>query len=598
MTSTTPNSRINIKNAELTTRIEKDYTEIYSLTQYRNFLRATKSKLILIVFIPNPSKMTVLKQVGLYNNIIDGVKTIAAKLKNDFIPFHVCVIYCLNDKYNNKQDGRDLIMQIERVRYLPTFRVMFNSEVLYETIGWDWNVLFGNIRMLTNVDNDMRRKWIIDTSGNAQKVSYSFLQDKVSDLEINMDDLQLPTDWSRNSPDYLGSGSFGSVVKAVYLSKQVAVKLLKASDDNVLGLQQLQECCKEVHPNLVPLIGIGILNNVQQANTWCLLQPLYGRGDLYSLMEKTTPTDTIISRIPSHLNYLNNTLRVLLDVSCGLAHLHSKNKMHCDLKPANILLDNGYNASISDFGLIHTISQIIGYDNARCTVYYAAPEICENMKKTTYGTDPNVNLTEVKTSSDVYSFGIIALHLLTEIYDPLLLYEFVDSVHKKDYKKQVGILNGKGYSNITVLNDFIADGRLFARKDQFTDLVCSAELIHNLKLCLDFDESNRPPMKKMASILAQEFKAFESRLTLNKTEQNVIDDSDLEENHVEPNFNSGASSSSDDINIEQKTPSHDIKVEQKTPSPKTPSPKGNRKPRINNFTDTSKNEIRTPSTKF
>jgi len=72
----------------------------------------------------------------------------------------------------------------------------------------------------------------------------------------------------------------------------------------------------------------------------------------------------------------------------------------------------------------------------------------------------------------------------------------------------------------------------------------------------------------------------------------------LEENHVEPNFNSGASSSSDDINIEQKTPSHDIKVEQKTPSPKTPSPKGNRKPRINNFTDTSKNEIRTPSTKF
>lgn len=44
---------------------------------------------------------------------------------------------------------------------------------------------------------------------------------------------------------------------------------------------------------------------------------------------------------------------VLLDIASGLQYLHSKSRtkvLHRDIKPANILLDEEFNAKISDFG--------------------------------------------------------------------------------------------------------------------------------------------------------------------------------------------------------------------------------------------------------
>ena len=41
----------------------------------------------------------------------------------------------------------------------------------------------------------------------------------------------------------------------------------------------------------------------------------------------------------------------MIDVLRGLEHLHQNNILHRDLKPGNILIDDGTNAQISDFGL-------------------------------------------------------------------------------------------------------------------------------------------------------------------------------------------------------------------------------------------------------
>ena len=59
------------------------------------------------------------------------------------------------------------------------------------------------------------------------------------------------------------------------------------------------------------------------------------------------------------------------EVAIGLSHAHSKGVLHCDLKPANILLDNDRRPRLADFGqsrLTYEQSPALG------TLFYMAPE--------------------------------------------------------------------------------------------------------------------------------------------------------------------------------------------------------------------------------
>jgi hypothetical protein len=59
------------------------------------------------------------------------------------------------------------------------------------------------------------------------------------------------------------------------------------------------------------------------------------------------------------------------EISVGLAHAHGKGVLHCDLKPANILLDQDHRPRLADFGqsrLSHEQKPALG------TLFYMAPE--------------------------------------------------------------------------------------------------------------------------------------------------------------------------------------------------------------------------------
>lgn len=59
------------------------------------------------------------------------------------------------------------------------------------------------------------------------------------------------------------------------------------------------------------------------------------------------------------------------EIVVGLMHLHGKGVLHCDLKPANVLLDNDHKPRLADFGqsrLSHEQSPALG------TLFYMAPE--------------------------------------------------------------------------------------------------------------------------------------------------------------------------------------------------------------------------------
>ncbi|XVE78826.1 hypothetical protein DITRI_Ditri14bG0009200 [Diplodiscus trichospermus] len=99
----------------------------------------------------------------------------------------------------------------------------------------------------------------------------------------------------------------------------------------------------------------------------------------------------------------NQRTQIALGIAKGLVYLHdecSTQIIHCDIKPQNILLDEYYNARISDFGL----SKLLMMDQTqtktaiRGTKGYVAPEWFRNLP--------------ITVKVDVYSFGVLLLEII------------------------------------------------------------------------------------------------------------------------------------------------------------------------------------------
>lgn len=68
---------------------------------------------------------------------------------------------------------------------------------------------------------------------------------------------------------------------------------------------------------------------------------------------------------------VSDAIDIFTEVAIGLMHAHGKGVLHCDLKPANILLDQDHKPRLADFGqsrLSHEQSPSLG------TLFYMAPE--------------------------------------------------------------------------------------------------------------------------------------------------------------------------------------------------------------------------------
>lgn len=209
----------------------------------------------------------------------------------------------------------------------------------------------------------------------------------------------------------IGEGGFGCVFKGVVrasgddnggsnsksdLKMEVAVKQLNRN-----GFQGHKEWINEVnflgvvkHPNLVKLVG------------YCAEDDERGMQRLlvYELMRKRSLEDHLLVRVSSPLSWLAR-LKIAQDAARGLAYLHEEMDFQLifrDLKASNILLDEEFNAKLSDFGLArqgppegisHVSTSVVG------TVGYAAPEYVQTGRLT--------------AKSDVWSFGVVLYELIT-----------------------------------------------------------------------------------------------------------------------------------------------------------------------------------------
>lgn len=221
------------------------------------------------------------------------------------------------------------------------------------------------------------------------------------DLEIELGhlkhfsfhELQSATD-NFNSKNILGQGGFGVVYKGCLRNGAlVAVKRLK--DPDITGEVQFQ--------TEVELIGLAVHRNLLRLYGFCMTSK--ERLLVYPYM----PNGSVADRLRDYhhgkpsLDW-SKRMRIAVGAARGLLYLHEQCNpkiIHRDVKAANILLDESFEAIVGDFGLAKLLDRQESHVTTavRGTIGHIAPEY--------------LSTGQSSEKTDVYGFGILLLELIT-----------------------------------------------------------------------------------------------------------------------------------------------------------------------------------------
>ncbi len=203
---------------------------------------------------------------------------------------------------------------------------------------------------------------------------------------LSLKRLRPPTDVPGYEPKrFLGAGAYGEVWVAVDTNtgRHVAIKFYAhrgGLDWSLLSREVEKLAFLSADRYVVQLLDVG----------WDADPPYY----VMEYLEHGSLEDLL--RREGRLG-VDQAVSLFRDVAVGLVHAHGKGVLHCDLKPANVLLDQDERPRLADFGqsrLSHEQTPALG------TLFYMAPEQAD-LKAV-----PDVRW-------DVYALGALLYSMLT-----------------------------------------------------------------------------------------------------------------------------------------------------------------------------------------
>ncbi len=189
----------------------------------------------------------------------------------------------------------------------------------------------------------------------------------------------------------IGQGGMAPVFRAYQpsLDRFVAIKVLlpsfAAKSDSFI--KRFQREAKSIarlhHPNILPVHDFGV-----------------DRDYYYIVMQYVEGAQTLSHLIRRHPDP-EQALNLISQVAGALTYAHKKGIIHRDVKPSNILLDDGW-ALLSDFGLAKAAeanTRLTGSGKAIGTPAYMSPEQARGE--------------QIDHRSDIYALGLVCYELLT-----------------------------------------------------------------------------------------------------------------------------------------------------------------------------------------
>lgn len=273
-----------------------------------------------------------------------------------------------------------------------------------------------------------------------------------------------------NVKNILGKGGFGVVYKGCLNNGSlVAVKRLKdynAAGGEIQFQTEVELISLAVHRNLLRLLGFCTTENER------LL--------VYPYM----PNGSVASRLRDHVHGVPvldwcRRKKIALGTGRGLVYLHEQcdpKIIHRDVKAANILLDEEFEAVVGDFGLAKLLDHRDSHVTTavRGTVGHIAPEY--------------LSTGQSSEKTDVFGFGILLLELVTG----QKALDFGRAANQKgvmlDWVKK---LHQEGKLHVMVDTDF---------KGNFHTVEVE-EMVQVALLCTQFNPLHRPKMSEVVRML-------------------------------------------------------------------------------------------------
>ncbi|XP_010242119.1 PREDICTED: G-type lectin S-receptor-like serine/threonine-protein kinase SD2-5 [Nelumbo nucifera] len=273
-------------------------------------------------------------------------------------------------------------------------------------------------------------------------------------------------DATENFCKKLGEGGFGSVFEGTLGNgTKVAVKCLD-------GLGQVKKSF------LAEVETIGSIHHVNLVRLIGFCSEKSHRLLVYEFMSNGSLDKWIFCRNQEQSLDWKTRRKIIFDIAKGLAYLHEDCRqriLHLDIKPQNILLDDNFNAKVSDFGL----SKLIDRDQSevvttmRGTPGYLAPEWLSSM---------------ITEKVDVYSFGVVVMEIVCGRKN-------LDRSQSEDSMHLISLIQRKA-----------EEGQLFEMIDRYNEDMQlhgeeAMEMMRIAAWCLQSDFTKRPSMSVVVKVL-------------------------------------------------------------------------------------------------
>ena len=183
----------------------------------------------------------------------------------------------------------------------------------------------------------------------------------------------------------IGEGAYGKVFKArnAQDGKVVAIKILP--EDAYVFYSREAQVLRQLQP--FPYV-MEILDALVDPNGLCIVMPYIEHGSLQTYMNKLHGSPLEPGQI----------LSLMEEILSAIAHAHSKEVIHRDVKPQNILLRSGTDGVLTDFGVAYAVESTGRTSTMTAgTSGYMAPEVTSGRFDNTI---------------DIYSAGVVLYKML------------------------------------------------------------------------------------------------------------------------------------------------------------------------------------------